>query len=64
MFDGEADPATAAAQALATLSRLGRRPRRENVPIEDDRAAAAFLTERMVTVFAEQVPLWQRLGVL
>jgi SAM-dependent methyltransferase len=64
MFDGEADPATAAAQALATLSRLGRRPRRENVPIEDDRTAAAFLTERMVTVFAEQVPLWQRLGVL
>jgi SAM-dependent methyltransferase len=65
LFDGQAaEPAAAARHALAILRAVGRRPLRENKPIEDDGEALQFLAERVNIVFAEQLPLWRRLGVL
>lgn len=63
LFDGfEADPVGAAHYGLSTLARLGRRPRMENRPIDDDKEAIAFLAQRMTSVFEEEIPLWRRLG--
>ncbi len=64
VLDGRADPAAAAEQGLAILDAIGRRPRRDDRPIEDDRSAVAFIIERIVCVFEEQVPLWRRLGAI
>ncbi len=64
MLDGRADPVAAAERGLAILDRLGRRPRRDDRPIDDDRSAVVFLAERIARVFEEQVPLWQRLGAI
>jgi len=64
LVDGHAEPEAAALHGLSILAGLGRRPLRENRPIEDDGAAIAFLAERMIPVFEEQIPLWRRLGAL
>jgi SAM-dependent methyltransferase len=64
-FDGEAaDPTAAARHGLSILSGLGRRPLRDNRPVEDDREATMVLAERMKPVLAEQIPVWRRLGAL
>jgi SAM-dependent methyltransferase len=63
-FDGEAaDSMTAARHGLSILSGLGRRPLRDDRPIEDDGEAVRCLAERMKPVLAEQIPVWGRLGV-
>ncbi|HEY4921830.1 MAG TPA: class I SAM-dependent methyltransferase [Xanthobacteraceae bacterium] len=63
-FDGEApEPETAARHALSILKALGRRPMRDNKHVADDGEAVAFLCERMQAIFAEEFPLWRRLGV-
>jgi SAM-dependent methyltransferase len=63
-FDGEAsEPATAARHALSILKALGRRPLRDNKHVVDDGEAVAFLCDCMQSIFAEQFPLWRRLGV-
>jgi hypothetical protein len=64
LCDGHAEPEGAALHGLSILAGLGRRPLREGRPIEDERAAIAFLAERMIPVFEEQIPLWRRLGAL
>jgi SAM-dependent methyltransferase len=64
LFDGHTEPEAAALHGLSILAGLGRRPLRENRPIEDESAAVAFLAERMIPVFEEQIPLWRRLGAL
>jgi SAM-dependent methyltransferase len=64
-FDGEAaDPMAAGRHGLSILSGLGRRPLRDNRPIEDDGEAIVGLAERMKPVLAEQIPVWRRLGVV
>lgn len=63
-LEGRTDPVPVAEQGLAALDRLGRRPRRDDRPIEDDSSAVTFLVERISRVFEEQVPLWQRLGAV
>jgi SAM-dependent methyltransferase len=64
LFDGHAQPAGAARHALSMLASRGRRPHRDNAPIEDDGAATAFLAERIELVLQEQLPLWRGLGAL
>jgi SAM-dependent methyltransferase len=65
VFDGRAaDPLAAARHALSILAASGRRPLRENRPIDDDGEAVAYLAERMTPMLQEQMPVWRRLGVL
>ncbi len=64
LSDGHVEPAGAARHALSILASHGRRPRRENIPIEDDGEAMVFLAERLKPVFEEQMPLWRSLGAL
>jgi len=65
VLDGVAEePAAVADYALAILKRLGRRPLREGVAIDDDGAAAEFLAQHMRMVVEEVVPVWRRLGAL
>jgi hypothetical protein len=65
VFDGKAaDPVTAARHGLSILAASGRRPLRDNRPIDDDGEAIAYLAERMTPLLEEQMPVWRRLGVL
>ena len=65
VFDGKAaDPIAAARHALSILAGSGRRPLRDNRPIDDEGEAIAYLAERMTPLLQEQMPVWRRLGVL
>ncbi len=64
LFDGKDDAGAAAEHAMAILKGLGRRPFRDGRPIEDDREATRFLAENFQPVLDEDVPVWQRLGML
>ncbi len=64
LSDGHVKPAGAARHVLSMLAIRDQRPHRENVPIEDDGEALAFLAERLKSVFEEQMPLWRSLGAL
>jgi hypothetical protein len=65
VFDCKAaDPIAAARHALSILAGSGRRPLRDNRPIDDDGEAIAYLAERMTPMLQEQMPVWRRLGVL
>jgi hypothetical protein len=65
VFDAKAaDPTAAARHGLSILAASGRRPLKENRPIDDDGEAIAFLAERMTPLLQEQMPVWRRLGVL
>jgi SAM-dependent methyltransferase len=56
--------AAAARHSLSILATLGRRPLKDNRPIEHDGEAIMFLAERMKPVLEEQIPVWHRLGVV
>jgi SAM-dependent methyltransferase len=65
VFDAKAaDPLAAARHGLSILAASGRRPLKENRPIDDDSEAVAHLAERMTPLLEEQMPAWRRLGVL
>ena len=65
VFDGKADDAgTAAQHALSILKVLGFRPIDAGVLIQDDGEAITFLTKTIGRTLEEQVPIWQRLGIL
>ncbi len=64
-FDGEtADHTAAARRGLSILAGFGRRPLKDNRPIDDDREAISFLAERMKPVLEEQIPVWRRIGAV
>jgi hypothetical protein len=65
VFDAKAaDPVAAARHALSILAGSGRRPLKDNRPIDDDGEAIAYLAGRMTPMLQEQMPVWRRLGVL
>lgn len=64
LFDGKEDAGPAAGHAIAILKRLGRRPFKDGKLIADDREATNFLAENFAPILKEDVPLWQRLGVI
>jgi hypothetical protein len=65
VFDGKAaDPLAAARHGLSILAASGRRPLKDNRPIDDDGEAVAYLAGRMTPLLEEQMPVWRRLGVL
>jgi len=65
VFDAKAaDPVAAARHALSILAGSGRRPLKDNRPIDDDGEAIAYLAGRMTPMLEEQLPVWRRLGVL
>ena len=49
---------------MAILKGLGRRPFRDGKLIEDDGEATRFLAENFRPVLEDDVPVWQRLGVI
>lgn len=64
-LDGKgADASSAAQHGLDVLNRLGRRPRRDQIPIEDDAEAVAFLAGHMRPILARSIPIMRRLGVV
>jgi SAM-dependent methyltransferase len=63
-LDGEGTNAdTAARYGLGILKRLGRRPLRDQAPIEDDAQAIEFLAGHMKPFLAGSLPIMQRLGM-
>ena len=64
LFDGKDDATAAADHAMAILKRLGRRPIRDGKLIEDDAEATGFLARNFAPILADDVPVWQRLGVI
>ena len=64
-LDGKgADAHMAAQHGLDILKRLGRRPRRDQIEIEDDAEAVNFLAEHMNQILGESIPVMRRLGVV
>jgi SAM-dependent methyltransferase len=64
LFDGKQDAGGAAEHAMAILKGLGRRPFREGRLIEDDGEATRFLAGNFQAILADDVPVWQRLGMI
>jgi SAM-dependent methyltransferase len=62
-FENKLDDPSSARDVLALLIAAGKRPHRENEPIEDDSEAVALVAQRMQLVVAERFPLWRALGV-
>jgi SAM-dependent methyltransferase len=63
-FNNKLDDELASARSvLSLLTAAGKRPHRENRPIEDDDEATALVAQHMRLVVSERFPVWRALGV-
>jgi SAM-dependent methyltransferase len=64
-LDGKGkDANTAARHGLDILKRLGRRPHKDQVPVEDDEEAISFLAGHIEPILRQTIPTMHRLGVV